>query len=280
MRYQELDDLITSPKLMKLDRMRVLMTWLYEFQFTSYEVAFAVIDTSPNGGYRFLSTLLKQEFLKRFHNEATGDQMHLLCLTLKGVKWLIAHGYIAPESRNHSFKRLTTSTSLIHHLGTQKAVLGLCDMRKGHGYEIGKVSWEQSISVKAGSIRPDAVVSMAIDEQSLQDFHSMFGSRADYRLKQRIAVEFERTDKARKRILFHFTQHCLNLKKGHYSDVQYLFNKPEVMRLYKRVFDEEKWQVYKMGKNGRLAKTMEVMKPNEQVRERFGFSMLSWVKRT
>lgn len=231
-------------------RLDLLLSWLYEFKFTDYPTAFELLGLSKGkGGYRFIREQVENGNVTRFNNKNLGDQVNLLRISAQGVKYLKGNGLIGSEAPYVRSKRLERNSTLLHHLGTQKAAFRVAKkLKKKSDWGI-EIFWEPKI----GEIQADAEVRIRYEDGE-------YG---------RIAIEFERTAKNRKRAVYTLKQHDRNIAARKCQMVLYRFDDDAVMSQYKRYFDAEAWENIVKDSRHQLKRKLDSYEPQYRHRIKF-----------
>ena len=84
MRIEKRDLTITYTRAIRDDKLRLVLDWLLEFQFSSLDLLARRISTTTRSSYDFFRSLLKQHLIKEFKSVHT-NQARYLMLTKTGM---------------------------------------------------------------------------------------------------------------------------------------------------------------------------------------------------
>lgn len=219
--------------------------WLLTFHHSTVEIVLCSMGVKKSGQRPFIKSLENKGFLN--YIEVPYSKRKLVMLSVEGKNYGAtfsekALSYTTEPSR-------ISYNQLHHHLSVQRVVGGLL----GRGEIVDYLSTRTlDYSIKGGK-KIDALV---IKED---------GSR--------IAIEFERSIKDQKRIIRGFLDGIIDFRDKNYSSVIYYFASQAMKEHYETIFSAKEWEVYKRNSYGKLAKTIDVFKPDEyrNLRESFSF---------
>ncbi len=234
MRIEHRDLTLTYSHAIHHEKRRLVLDWLLEFGFSSYEFLVRRIESTPANAYPFFRALKRQGLVQEFVNVHTGPQRFLM-LTKTGVEALDLVGRDTSKAMTHPH-RLERHAHILHDLAVQAAVLTRLDR-----YD--EVIWDHHIRIPEQFEKPDALL------------HSPRGYW--------VALEYERSRKARKRIYLSFRTHAKALLNRHYGGVYYLFDRKSDCSYYQTLFAAPDWPEYHHNrKTGKITSTHRDFKPD------------------
>ena len=234
MRIEHRDPTLTSPQAIYHEKRRLLLDWLLEFRFSSYDLLARRIDSTPATAYPFFRALKQKGFVQEFVNVYTAPQRFLM-LTKTGVGALDLAGRDTSSAKIHPHP-LERSAHILHDLAVQAAVL-----TRLARYD--EVIWDHHIQIPGQFEKPDALL------------HAPNGYW--------VALEYERTRKASQRIYLSLLTHTKALRNRHYSGVYYLFDRASDRSYYQTLFAAPDWPEYHHNrKTGKITSTHRDFKPD------------------
>ena len=245
MRIEHRDPTLTYPPAIYYDKLRLVLTWLLEFRFSSYELLARLIESTPANAYPFFRSLKRKGIIHEFFNVYTGRQRFFM-LTRTGVGALDIDGRDTSKAMTHSH-RLERYAHILHDLGVQAAVL-----KRRHHYD--EVIWDQHIQIPEQFEKPDALL------RAPEGYW--------------VALEYERSRKERKRIYISFRNHAKALINRHYSGVYFLFDQESHLSYYQTLFAAPEWPEYHHNrKTGKITSTLSDFDPDsvQNLRKAFRF---------
>ena len=215
MRIEHRDLTITYTRAIRDDKRRIVLDWLLEFQFSSFDLLTRRLSLTTRSSYDFIRSLLKQQLLKEFKSVYTNQSRYFM-LTKTGVDLLQVAGRDVSKAQTQT-SRLNRYAHIMHDLAVQHAVL----KRLAHYDE---VIWDKHITIPEQFEKPDALL------HSPKHYW--------------VALEYERWRKETKRIYLSFMNHARALIKRHYSGVYYLFDREPDLVYYQTLFAAQAWPEY------------------------------------
>lgn len=216
---------VKYPRAMKVEKTQLVLDWLLEFRFSSYEILAERLGITVNGGRRFFDSLVDDGLIHEFKNVHTMHQQFVM-LGAAGVAWLEAWGRDVSKAATR-VQSLGRSAQIVHDLSVQRAVLGLLD-------KYVEVIWDRNIIFEDEDEydRPDALL------------RSPKGHW--------VALEFERWRKEKARIYSGFIASAKAIKSQRYAGVIYIFSQQADQAKYQSLFNEAVWPIYRKEKTGRF----------------------------
>ena len=245
MRIEHRDPTLTYPPAIHHDKRRLVLDWLLEFRFSSYELLARRIESTPANAYPFFRSLKRKGIVHEFFNVYTGRQRFFM-LTRTGVGALDIDGRDTSKAMTHSHC-LERYAHILHDLAVQAAVLN----RLRHYDE---VIWDKHIQIPEQFEKPDALLR---------------GPKGSW-----VALEYERSQKASKRIYISFRNHAKALLNRHYSGVYFLFDRESALSYYQTLFAAPEWPEYHHNrKTGKITSTLRDFNPDsvQNLRRAFRF---------
>ncbi len=236
------------PLAIKNDKKRLILDWLLEFRFSSFEILAERIGQSRINASRFFSSLISTGVISAFTNIHTGKTRYAH-LTSEGLYYLksidrnVDHAVIREKS-------LGNYSQIMHDLMVQKIIL-----KRLANYD--EVISDRNISFGDYSNRPDALFKSESKGNTIWS-----------------AIEFERWRKEKKRIYIAFMNHVAHIKQRRYAGVIYFFQNDLDCSYYQGLFDESSWPLYKRKSgSGKITTLNGSFFPDELVhlRKRFVF---------
>ena len=243
MRIERRDPTLTYPRAIRDDKLRLVLDWLLEFQFSSVELLARRIGTTTRSSYDFFRSLLKQHLIKEFKSVYI-HQARYLMLTKAGVDLLQVAGRDVAKTQT---SRLNRYAHIMHDLAVQRTVLKRLD-------HYDEVIWDKHITIPEQFEKPDALL------HSPKNYW--------------VALEYERWRKEQKRIYLSFMNHARALIKRHYSGVYYLFDRESDLVHYQRLFAAKAWPEHQYNrKTGKITPIGTYFQPDtiEHFRDYFLF---------
>ncbi len=149
MRIEQRDLAITYTRAIRDDKRRLVLDWLLEFQFSSFELLAQRLGLTIRSSYDFFRSLLKQHLLQEFKNVYT-HQARYLMLAKAGVDLLQVAGRDVANAHTQP-SRLNRYAHLMHDLAVQRAVLKRLD-------HYDEVIWDKHITLPDQYEKPDALL--------------------------------------------------------------------------------------------------------------------------
>ena len=226
MKIQLRDKSLKQPLAISEDKIRVSLAWLAEFRFVDYDLLGVLLEIPPNNVSRFVKQMIDKGYVRIITNQFTGKKKFLVIMKL-GVDFLMAKGVDASKASTR-ISSIGKNSAIVHDLHLQSLVIK-------HLPYLEKVVWDRNIDVPEGFNRPDALL------------HFKNGAK--------IAYEYERWAKEKKRIHFLYTNHFELIRQGYFNSVVFWFDCSSDKESYTRVFEEGRWpRYYKEKRSGRLIK--------------------------
>lgn len=250
MKIEKRDKTQRNPQAVKSQKVRILLKWLLEFRFSTFDVLSTVLESNKTNLNRFYNGLIECGFIQTSTNVHTGSKLKLVILAKAGVDYLANLGVDTSKAkiRLSDFKRYS---KIAHDISVQNYVVSQIS-------KIDEVIWDRNITVNKGEERPDAMLHHA---------------GANYWF----AVQYERWPKVSSRIYHLFTQHSKARNEGKYSVTVFVFDQQQDLNLYKRLFDKTEWPMYKRDyERGHMKDLGTVFEPDKHfnLRKSFIFQLL------
>lgn len=228
------DNSLVYPRSVRLEKTKLILDWLLEFRFSSFEILAKRIGQNVVNSNRFFNGLIKDGVIQVFQNVHTRSERFVM-LTAGGVSFLDAEGRDVSRAVTR-VSHLSRYSKILHDIAVQYAVLNRLD-------HYDEVIWDKNIDLP-GDEKPDALL------------HSKKGFWA--------AIEYERWRKDTKRIYMSFYIHAEAIRAKAYQGVYYLFDQAADLEYYKATFSSVEWPRYKrISKTGAIKPLDSVFKPDE-----------------
>jgi len=189
------------------EKILFVLDWLLEFRFSSLPLLSQRIDQPLANTRKFFNDLLDAGLIQAFKNVHTKNQRYVL-LKKAGVSYLEGHGRDVSGATTR-IQHLGKYGRVIHDLSVQHAVLSRLD-------KFQEVIWDSRINKDDYVERPDAIL---VTEKGI-----------------RIALEYERWRKDRKRIFLIYESHLKAIRDKKFSGVYYDFYSPADVAFYRQLF--------------------------------------------
>lgn len=251
MKVMTRDSSLKNGVAIKEDKMKICFMWLHEFKFSTFEMLSKLLGMELKSNYAFFKKLIEQEFIVTFKNKNVNDRTKFIAITQAGVNFLITKGLVGHEQKASAFSRFRKAVSIFHHLDLQNYLIENLS-------KYSEVIWEVNVKVKLDEIKPDAVV--------------IYKSNG-----MKVAIEYEKWAKSRKRIFSNFYKHVQNLNSNYYSGVIYLFADEKDQKKYENIFNLAEWERYRSkGRDGKLNLMAGTFKPSsiEGLHKAFVFRLI------
>jgi len=227
MKIELRDPKLKYPRHVREEKIRLVLDWLLEFRFSSIPVLAERLGQTAVNANRFFNGMLEDGLIQKFSNVHTKHYKYVM-LTSAGVSYLEAEGRDVSSAIVRT-AQIGRYSRIIHDLSVQACLVKHLD-------EYSEIIYERNLQYDTAD-RPDAVA---------------VSKKHGYK----VAIEFERWRKDKKRIYQVLMTHAGNLIKKRYSGVFYYFEHKADMEHYKKLFDEESWPVYKrQAKTGKVVQT-------------------------
>lgn len=235
---------LTYKRAIKADKVSIVLDWLLEFRFSSFEVLASRLDLKVSSCLRFFGQLIQDGTLQEFRNVHTRGTRYVM-LTRTSLSFLEADGRDVSKAVVRS-DRLGRHATIIHDLAVQYAALAVIKE-----FECDEVVWDRNIDYDGE--RPDLL------------FHSPKGYWA--------ALEYERWKKKDAQIYRIFQFHARSLVEKRYSAIFYYFDKMADKKIYESLFNKEEWPTFAKDKTRRWKVQSGVFRPAsiEGLESRFKF---------
>jgi hypothetical protein len=250
MKIEKRDKTEKNPQAVKSQKVRILLKWLLEFRFSTFDVLSTVLESNKTNLNRFYNGLIENGFIQTSTNVHTGSKLKFVILAKAGVDYLANLGVDTSKAkiRISDFRRYS---KIAHDISVQNYVVSQIT-------KIDEVIWDRNISVSEGDERPDAM---------------LHHENGNYWL----AVQYERWPKEASRIYHLFLQHAKARNSGKYSVTVFVFDQQQDLNLYKRLFDKAEWPMFKRDyKKGHMLSLGTTFDPEEHfnLRKSFIFQLL------
>lgn len=216
------------------ERKMLVLKWLNVFGYAERKllIELANIDNSGSGGYRFIANLVKQDYIQPFKNEYYGKEVFML--DKRGLGELINEQIIGCDAKLPNKKKFIRSSRLVHDIGMQYAVLSELLIQNNKTKLIGIEK-----DFKCNNLMIDTMLTVGLFNSKKRMFKAKF------------AVEYERTEKSRRRIEYLLVEHIENIKKREYGVVTFYFNDLTKCKYYIKILID-KPRVWHKNKDGNL----------------------------
>lgn len=250
MKIERRDRTEKKPQAVKSQKMRILLKWLLEFRFSTFDILSSVLEAKTANLNRFYNGLIEDGFIQVLTNVHTGGRVRFVMLAKPGVDYLANMGIDVSKAkiRPADFRRYS---KVAHDISVQRYVVTQIN-------NVDEVIWDKHIVVSDGEERPDAM---------LKQKHSGYWA----------AVQYERWPKESSRVYHLFSQHAKARLNHKYAGVVFCFDQQADLNFYKRLFDEKDWPEYKRDyKKGHMLKLGTTFKPDDynNLRKSFIFQLL------
>ena len=212
-----------------LERRMLVLKWLHIFGYSNRETILRLIDRSDRGGYRFIADLIRHGYIQKFNNVSYSKDLFML--DKKGIGWLMECGIVERDKPKLPNKRKFIITDrVLHEVGLHRSVLAvlLNTQDKVHLTKLDK-------EVRCKSLMLDAL---------------MFLEAIELEKNAKIAIEYERTEKSRRRIEFLLVEHMKNMSEKLYSTTYFCFTDKRLHDYYMQILIDRpnQWSKNKQGK--------------------------------
>ena len=212
-----------------LERRMLVLKWLHIFGYSNRETILGLIDRSDRGGYRFIADLIRHGYIQKLNNVSYSKDLFML--DKKGIGWLMECGIVEKDKPKLPNKRKFIVTDrVLHEVGLHRSVLAvlLNTQDKVHLTKLDK-------EVRYESLMLDAL---------------MFLEAIELEKTGKIAIEYERTNKSRKRIEFLLVEHMKNMSEGCYFNTYFCFTEERLHDYYVQILIDKpnQWSKDKQGK--------------------------------
>lgn len=212
-----------------LERRMLVLKWLYIFGYSNRETILGLIDRPDRGGYRFIADLIRHGYIQKFNNVSYSKDLFML--DKKGIGWLIECDIIKiDEPKLPNKRKFTISDRVLHEVGLHKSVLAVL-LSLPNTVDLTKIDKE----VRYTPLMLDAL--MHINMIKLEK-------------ETKIAIEYERTDKSRRRIELLLVEHMKNMSKGYYFTTYFCFTDKRLHDYYMQILIDKpkQWSKDKKGR--------------------------------
>lgn len=215
------------------ERKLLVLKWLNVFGFAErkFLIELANIDNSGSGGYRFIANLAKQRYIQPFKNEYYGKEIFML--DKRGLGDLINEQCIGYDAKLPNKKKFIRSSRLAHDIGLQYVVLDTLLSQKNYTQLIGIDK-----DLRCNNLMIDTILTVSM-------------AKEDKVFKGRYAIEYEKTEKSRKRIEYLLVEHIENIKKGKYITTTFYFNDMTMCQYYLKILIDRP-RIWHKNKDGKL----------------------------
>lgn len=246
MRIEHRDPNLKYPRDIHDQKRRIVLDWLLEFRFSSFDLLAYRLGSTYRKSYDFFRSLLAKQLIQEVKTVAT-NYVRLVMLTKAGVDMLQVAGRDVSKAYTQGYK-LNRYSQIMHDSAVQTVLL-----KRLHKCD--EVIWDKNIVIPDQFEKPDALV------------HSLDGYW--------LAFEYERWRKADKRIYLSFMTHTQALINRHYQGVYYFFDqKPDSLH-YSKLFAAEEWPQYRYYRQtGKILLTAKRFKPDSTKNLRKAFRFL------
>lgn len=228
------------PVKIKKEKTRIILDWLLEFRFSSFDILAKRINSTKTNSNRFFNALINEEVIKVFKNVHT-DNTRYVMLWSNGVEYLKSWGRDTEKAVTR-IQKMGRYGQILHDIGVQQ-----CALRKMQ--KATEVIWDRNITWQE---KPDLLI------KSNKGYWA--------------ALEYERWRKDKKRIYISLSNHIHWLREGKHKGVIYTFDQDSDLEHYKKIWLETEWPLYaRNAKNGKIESTGESLKISKSDPIRKGF---------
>ena len=235
----------------KMDMVMLVLDWLLEFRFSSIDLLARRLGSRADFMYGFFNRILKQDcFIQKFNNVHTGYDRYVI-LTSKGLSILKENNRDTSSSVTESSK-LSRYSRIVHDISVQYAILNRLD-------DYTEVISENNLRSLKTQRRPDALL---INDSI------------------RLALEYERWRKERKRIYISFHQHVQSMmgidkNQTTWDRVCYIFDQSIDYDHYVKLFSQDEWPTYAWNRKNNAFRLVGNYQLEKEIRTRFDFKLES-----
>ncbi len=213
-----------------LERRMLVLKWLHIFGYSNRETILGLIDRSDRGGYRFIADLIRHGYIQKFNNVSYSKDLFML--DKKGIGWLMECGIVESDKPKLPNKRKFIITDrVLHEVGLHRSVLAVL-LNTPDKVHLTKLDKE----VRYKSLMLDAL---------------MFLKSIELEKNAKIAIEYERTEKSKKRIEFLLVEHMKNMSEKSYFTTYFCFTDKRLHDYYVQILIDRPNQ-WSKDKQGRL----------------------------
>lgn len=238
------DPSIKYPLGIRDDKTLIVLDWLLEFRFSSYDVLASRIDSTATNSNRFFRLLVERGMIKTFKSAyATGRKF--VMLDSNGVGFLESRGR-AVEKATIRASRVGNYSNLMHDIAIQHIVLHAIESQREKSTTYTDVWWDRHIEDLENDVRPDAMLKTSNG--------------------QMIAFEVERYRKEQRKIYYKFRLHADSILEGKYRGVLYFFLKDSDRAFYEKLCLASSWPFVEKRKSdrGKLTARKEMFVPADR----------------
>lgn len=203
-----------------LYRQLTVALWLREFRYASPALLGQLIAIKgPFNGHlwHFLNGMKRRGLVQDFANEYTPRLGRLFMPGPETSAFLEAHGLECSGVLANPSK-LRQSKNAMHDLNVQHVVLAI---RSRAPERIVRVDCETQLQGADGELKPDALITS--------------------REQKRVAIEYEMTRHATKRVYHKFSHHLMAIQNGLYEGVKYIFPAAPLRDTYQALYAAPMW---------------------------------------
>ena len=233
------------PHAIREEKILLVLDWLLEFRWSSFELLATRLDMRSKTSYKFFRALVEEGLIQIFKS-VPAKIARCFLLTRRGATQLQDAGRDISHAHT-SLAGVTHDATIGHDLDVQAAVL-----RRRHQYDA--VIWKPHITLPEPFEKPDVLL------------RSPQGAW--------VALDYERQRKDDSRIYIAFRNHAEAIMNQHYRGVHLLFDRPADLERYRTLFDAEAWPEYDFNrKKGKITALTTTFKPDTvpQLRQCFVF---------
>ncbi len=211
------------------DKTLIVLEWLLEFRFSTYEILSTRIDSNAVNSSRFFYMLIVRELIKVVQSSyAIGRK--LVMLAPNGVGFLQSKGR-STDKAIISQSRVGKYSNLMHDIAIQHVVLNAIESRRNEEVSYTDVLWDRNITNLEHDVRPDALLKTNKD--------------------QLVCFEIEHYRKDKKKIFYKYRLHAENIIKGRYQGIIYFFLDKADEKYYEKLCNMDSWPFVVKEKTGR-----------------------------
>lgn len=213
------------------ERKLLVLKWLNVFGYAERKFLIQLANIDNSGGYRFIANLAKHNYIQPFKNEYYGKEVFML--GKRGLGELITEQWLDYDAKLPNKKKFIRSSRLPHDIGLQYVVLDTLLSQKTDTQLIGIDK-----DLRCNNLMIDAILTVGTANE-------------DKVAKGRYAIEYEKTEKSRKRIEYLLVEHIENMKKGKYITTTFYFNDMTMCQYYLKILIDQP-RVWHKNKEGKL----------------------------
>lgn len=240
------DPTLSYPIAIRDDKTLIVLEWLLEFRFSTYDVLSSRIDSNSTNSNRFFRMLVERKMIKSFKSAyATGRKF--VMLDLNGIGFLESKGRPVGKAVTRE-SRLGNYSNLMHDIAIQNIVLEAINSRRSEEVHYVEVLWDRNIDNLDNDVRPDAMLKTSKGKI--------------------VCFEIERFRKELRKVYYKYRLHAESILEGRYNGVFYFFLNKSDKIYYERLAGEDSWPFVVKDKKarGKLTQKTKGYIPSEKSR--------------